>query len=79
MRVIQISSVSCDRRGTFDAELQFKWGEFDNPNYKQVLISAGHASSKEAKDAAQVVADDLEKAVTNAAISFMYKYKDAQP
>lgn len=77
--MIEFSPVSCSRKTMYEAEVQLKWGEFDNPQYKQVFVSTGHASSKEAREAAKVVCEELQQQIVAYTITLMSRYRDAQP
>lgn len=79
MRLLEISAVSCSRKGTYDAEVQFRYGYYDKPDYKQVFISGGWLSSKSAKEQAEIVARAIENELINKGLELMGKYKEAKP
>lgn len=79
MRIFQVNSVSCSRKGTYDAEVQFKYGDYDKPTYKQVLISSGWPSHSSAREQAETIARAIEKELIEKALELLGKYKEAKP
>jgi hypothetical protein len=78
MQLLEVSAVSCHRGRTYDAEVQFKHGDWDSLQYKQVVISTGHLDSKAAKAAAETVAASVRDTLVQTALSLLSVYKEAQ-
>ncbi len=77
--MIEITAVACSRKGKFDAEVQLKYGTFDEPTYKQVVVSTGHPTREAAKEAAKVIASKLYSELTSRAISCLSRWPNAKP
>lgn len=79
MRLIEVNAVTCKRGITYDAEVQLRYGDYENLIYKQIFVSGGWPSKHSAKEHAQVLATAIENELISKALEIMSKYKEAKP
>jgi hypothetical protein len=82
-RYYKVDAVSCQRKGSYDAEVAFKVEEFKDGESQlrtnQRVVGTGFKTREEALASAQQVVDTIEQMMQQSADRYLSQFRVAQP